>query len=197
MKRRIMTIGLCLILLFTMCLSTAGAAGYVSTGSTVTFGSYLGATIEWIVLTKSGDYALLLSKYVLDAHPWHSATYGATWSNSSISNWLSSDFYYEAFSDTERSAIYISFAGPVFLLSESECREYVRSYDMKATATYTAVRRGAHVENNGYSWWWLRDVGSSSNKALGVSSQAAINSFNMNRESGGVRPAVWVNMNAL
>lgn len=195
--KKLLSLMLCAVMLFTLCVSSATAASYVSPGSTVYFGNYLGSNIEWIVLTTSRGYALLLSKYVIDAHPWHTGAYNATWYNCSISNWLENNFYYEAFSSGERARMGSGSAGTVFLLSEAEAREYVRSYDLTAAPTYAAARRGAHVENNGCSWWWLRDVGNTHNNAKGVSSKGTVNEFHMTKESGGVRPAIWVSIDAL
>ncbi len=91
----------------------------------VTFGSYEqdGDTssteaIEWYVLDEQDGKTLLISKYVLDAVAFSDVDEGVTWggtsprattdvewADSSLREWLNSEFLESAFSDEERSAI--------------------------------------------------------------------------------------------
>ena len=81
---------------------------------TVTYGSYYQSNgsnkeaIEWIVLDREEDSALLLSKYILDKQKFD-ADYNnydkSTWEISSIRKWLNSKFLNNAFNDNEKSYI--------------------------------------------------------------------------------------------
>lgn len=90
---------------------------------TITFGTYpyekdgTKRAIEWIVLEKKEDKALILSKYGLDVKPYHKVEgmkevrWGegeepeVTWEESTIRSWLNREFVSEAFSEVEQSAI--------------------------------------------------------------------------------------------
>ena len=80
---------------------------------TVKFGSYpqsdaSGNTkepIEWIVLDRQGDKALLLSKYILDFKCYNDESEDVTWETCTLRNWLNNDFYFKAFSSDEQKKI--------------------------------------------------------------------------------------------
>lgn len=80
---------------------------------TVTFGSYPqndanGNTkdpIEWIVLEREGNKALLLSKYILDCKCYNNEFKEVTWETCDLRKWLNDGFYNKAFSDKEKTAI--------------------------------------------------------------------------------------------
>lgn len=81
---------------------------------TVTYGSYYQSNgsnkeaIEWIVLDREEDSALLLSKYILDKQKFDADINNydkSTWEISSIRKWLNSKFLNNAFNDNEKSYI--------------------------------------------------------------------------------------------
>ena len=81
---------------------------------TVTYGSYYQSNgsnkeaIEWIVLDREEDSALLLSKYILDKQKFDADINNydkSTWEISSIRKWLNSKFFNNAFNDNEKSYI--------------------------------------------------------------------------------------------
>ena len=77
---------------------------------TVKFGKYYGyndkkTNLEWIVLDKKEDKALLLCKDVIDCKCFDDSKIETTYNNSSIRKWLNEDFYKETFSDFERMNI--------------------------------------------------------------------------------------------
>ena len=72
---------------------------------TVTFGldSY-GEPIEWIVLEKRSDKALLLSKYLIGRYYYNEDMVdGITWENSDVRKWLNEDFINEIFSKKNKN----------------------------------------------------------------------------------------------
>ncbi len=83
-------------------------------GDIITFGTYEqdnvsenGAEpIEWIVVDVFDGTATLLSKYGLDAKPYHEVgTKGIYWADCSLRSWLNSEFFSSAFSEKERKNI--------------------------------------------------------------------------------------------
>ena len=92
----------------------------VSTWDCVTFGNYWQndtdgdgtadgndekEPIKWRVLSVNGDDAFLLADKNLDCQPYNTEFTDVTWETCTLRNWLNSDFYNAAFSDTEKSAI--------------------------------------------------------------------------------------------
>ncbi|MGN0793120.1 MAG: DUF6273 domain-containing protein [Aristaeellaceae bacterium] len=173
--------------------SSAPQGDFRTVGSIVTFGSYEQDNytgngkegIEWIVLDyePNGDYALLISRYCLDAHYFNRETYNA-WSDSDIRSWLNDTFYAAAFSSSERNAVMMAEVETVrangrlettqdrvFLLSKEEAMRFFpgRTWNeseevaaRRAVPTAYAVANGAYqssktfVDGRGTTCWWLR-----------------------------------------
>ena len=82
-------------------------------GSTVFFGSYEQDNdtsdgkedIEWIVLAKEGNQALVISKYALDCKQYDTSMSDTTWETCSLRQWLNGTFLNAAFSAAERKQI--------------------------------------------------------------------------------------------
>lgn len=81
-------------------------------GNYVTFGEYPQTTdgedmtpIEWLVLARNGNKALLISRYGLDAQPYNIIYTGVTWENCTLRAWLNGTFYNKAFSSAEQAVI--------------------------------------------------------------------------------------------
>ncbi len=191
--------------LMTAC-APASAATFLAVGSTVTFGSYEqdgnynngSEPIQWIVLDVRGSSALLLSRYVLDAQPWNTSAVTVQWYTCTLSSWMNYTFYNSAFSYSEQNSIDTMTTDPVFLLSDTEVRQYVGRRDLAAVPTRYALRNGVYSDpSTGLTWWWTRSVGNRENEAMGVNSSGVLTSFHMRKDSGGIRPAVWVNLSAL
>ena len=106
-----------LLFILVLCFAAAAAAEgprEVSVGDIITFGHYEQDNdpdngpepIEWIVLDIQDGRALLLSRYGLDAKPYHTElTEDVTWETCALRTWLNSDFLNEAFSEEEQAAI--------------------------------------------------------------------------------------------
>ena len=79
----------------------------------VTFGSYpqsdvTGKTkdpIEWIVLDRQDNKALLLSKFIIDCKCYNNEHIKVTWETCTLRKWLNKDFYYQAFNSSEQNKI--------------------------------------------------------------------------------------------
>ena len=61
--------------------------------------------IEWLVLARDGQKALLLSRYGLDARPYNEENSGITWEKSTLRAWLNGEFLQAAFTAEEQAAI--------------------------------------------------------------------------------------------
>lgn len=192
-----------------------------SVGSIVNFGNYEqdgvynnGAEpIEWIVLDRRGSQVLLLSRYGLDTQPYHRSAMAINWSNSSVRQWLQSDFYNEAFSTEEQAMIATTHnstpinsnnagsPGPdtydkVFFLSSTEATKYLTTQeDRMVKATSYALMRGAGTNYSQNSYWWLRSYADGSRKrVLMINSQGNVYASTIDDYKAVVRPAVWVNV---
>ena len=81
-------------------------------GNYVSFGTYPqtkagndATPIEWLVLARDGNKALLISRYGLDAQPYNKDYTSVTWETCTLRTWLNSTFYNKAFSSAEQAAI--------------------------------------------------------------------------------------------
>lgn len=191
-------------------------------GDTITFGNYeqdsnSAEKIEWIVLDQKGNQALVLSKYALDAVPYHEEWEDVTWEESTIRTWLNSTFMDTAFSAEEQAAIqtvtvdnsegqgysgYDTYGGndtedKVFLLSYKEAFEdYFTDDDSRiCQPTAYAESEGAYVDDdNGNCYWWLRSPGSYQRSAACVSPSGGRIRYDVCYDGSGVRPALWINL---
>ena len=170
--------------------------------------------IEWLVLDKSDDKVLLISKYALDCQQYNSTEMGVTWETCSLREWLNGTFLNAAFSKEEQNNICTSTVtadknlsysvlpgndttDKVFCLSIREAKEYFDSESARqCKATVYAYSQGAYKSSNGNCWWWLRSPGSSPTNAAGVRSGGSVNNigFGFCGYEGAVRPAIWVSL---
>lgn len=137
---------------------------------TVFFGRYEHGNgvepIEWIVLKKLNGYAMLISKYAIDCYKYNESMFVRDWSASYLRKWLNSDFLNAAFTDSERKRIPFtkikigenSINDNVWILSADEAELLLGNREERmCKATEYAKSRGAYVNSEGASWWWLRD----------------------------------------
>ena len=182
--------------------------------------------IEWIVLDERDGKSLLLSKYSLDSQLYGRDYFGdTTWADSSIREWLNGSFLDRAFSDREKEQIattyvkndsvqgyglYNTIGGEdtedqVFLLSYHEVFDlYLPDETARQCApTDTAIECGARASDMCYfegrgTWaWWLRSPGDSQYCAAVVKYDGSIGSESATAGHIAVRPAIWVNSEAI
>ena len=193
---------------------------------TYTFGSYEqdGSTgngkepIEWLVLDRDGDKALLLSKYALDYQSfmpfYEPVTEPYTWESCSLRRWLNSTFLNAAFDSSERQRLLTTTVitspgslhrenGPVttedrvFLLSNTEVYAYFAN-EAATAAEYSAYALSANpwAGNStapGAADWWLRTTDGSDHPD-GVYAGGRVGEGTRAYEGEYVRPAIWVTM---
>ena len=174
----------------------------------ICFGNYLQVynnvktPIEWVVLKKTADRALLISKYALDSQQYHTSTTPVTWERCSLRYWLNNFFISSAFSEEEQKMISgttvtadfntkcktspgSDTTDKIFLLSVPEASNY---FDSK-----TAIKA-----SNGNCWWWLRSPGSFQNYAAYVRENGSVvyNGSSVAFGKVAVRPALWINLDS-
>jgi len=164
----------------------------------VTFGSYSGQDIEWIVIDTKGSDVLLLSKYAIDGKAYNNKS-DASWSNSSLREWLNNGFLSTAFNAAAQRSIITSSINTdgtvtndrVFLLSESEVKKYLNNSQCKASVTDYASQV-LHPDNR-YVKWWLRGKGEGDGCACYVSPFGDVSKYGDTCTTKlGIRPAMWV-----
>ena len=138
-------------------------------GEIITFGSYEQDNnrsngkepIQWKILSRDGSRALLLSVYALDCQAYDSnGRRGIDLKTSSVSEWLDSDFYKNAFSKDEQSMILkdASIDQYVFLMKSSEMTQ--RKYGFSAIEnSYDENRRTIPTEYARAEFSWNVGVG--------------------------------------
>ena len=172
--------------------------------------------IEWLVLARDGDKALLISRYCLDCQPYHTKRKNVTWETCTLSAWLNDDFFSNAFSIEEQKAIQTTLITAdrspnlemdqgdgieekVFLLSIEEAGQFF-DIDSERQAEYTLFvkGKGAYVSKD-RSLWWLRSAGFNNKYAAYVDYLGRINvdgNF-VDLAFNAVRPAIWVDISEL
>lgn len=191
---------------------------------TYTFGSYEQdgdssngkEPIEWLVLDRDGDRALLLSKYALDYQPfmpfYEPVTEPYTWESCSLRRWLNGTFLNAAFSADEQQRLLTTTVitspgslhrenGPVttedrvFLLSNTEVYAYFAS-EAATAAEYTAYALSenpwpGNAATPGPADWWLRTTDGYDHPD-GVYADGRVGEGARAYEGEYVRPAIWI-----
>ncbi len=197
-----------------------------SVGNVVPFGSYEQDNdasngteeIQWIVLAREGDEVLLISKYGLDAKPYHSKYVDMTWEQCDLRKWLNNDFINTAFTSEEQEAIqttkvensqnqgYSDYdtnggnntADYVFLLSYKEAFEDYFADDASRICQPTAYAKnqGAWTDDAGNCYWWLRSPSDHQDRAACVYSDGSRSYSSVDYDYSCVRPALWINLDS-
>ena len=191
-------------------------------GNIVTFGQYWQthdrsdgkSPIEWIVLRREGDKALLLSKNCLDCKQYHIGYSNATWENCNIRKWLNQKFFNDAFTPSDQGKIldtlvinrdnieYETYGGnnttdKIFLLSIEEAENLLNREERQAKCTDYAKAQGAWNDNDASSpYWWLRSPGGDPLLAAAVHyrGKVFIGGLNICVDDTAIRPALWINL---
>lgn len=176
--------------------------------------------IEWLVLKIEGSKALLISKYALDCQQYNTLYDDVTWETCSLRKWLNEMFLNTAFSSDEQNCIISSTVAAdknpsystspgkdttdkVFLLSIVEVNKYLSSTETRKCApTDYAITRGAWTSDSiktgerATCWWWLRSPGCNSYSTAYVYGDGSVydNGYRANYDIGGVRPALWIDL---
>lgn len=194
----------------------------VAIGDVVYFGAYEQDNdmsngkedIEWLVIAKEGNKALLISKYALDCQKYNTEYGFVTWETCSLRSWLNNNFINSAFDAREQdqiltvtitnsnNAFWETEGGndtndKVFILSIGEANKYFSSnWERVCQGTAYCYAQGARKYDNGYCRWWLRSPGNLSDMATYVDRIGDINDYgdNILGYDFAVRPALWINL---
>ena len=160
--------------------------------------------IEWFIIDKANNKALIISKNIIDFLPAHKKSECIIWEDSYIRKWLNKDFIKAAFCDEEKRA-FVDAEEPIFLLSKKESWKYFTSNFSRAAVTTKyanaqrekkgkAIIQKDHFRNS----WWVRNDDFPCNGASVVFSNGDIFLGDMNiRDIGGIRPTLWIDLNQL
>ena len=191
-------------------------------GDTVKFGLYEqdgdrsngNEDIEWIVLEKTDDRILVISKYGLDYRKYNAkfTEVTVTWETCSLRKWLNGDFMNAAFADEEKAMIptvtvsadknpsYSTNPGKatedkVFLLSITEVNKYFSSDSARqCKPTAYAIANRATPDPEGNCSWWLRSPGDKSYFAIVSNLGGVFEHGFFYMDYVVVRPAMWINL---
>ena len=187
----------------------------IQVGDYITFGTYEqdnNATngkekIDWMVLHKEGNRALVISKYALDCLPYNIVSTEVIWETCTLQQWLNSDFYNNSFTAEEKGIITQTSTSTyatqnyLFLLNAAEAEQLFDSDKARqCQATAYAISRGTYVNAaDQICWWWLRTSGNAQLTAASVRCEGDINKngYAVNSTLAGVRPAMWIDLNAI
>lgn len=190
----------------------------VSVGEIISYGHYEQngknsdgkEAIEWIVLEVNDEYAIMISRYVLDAARFTNPLRATTYSGSDLRNWLNYDFAGTAFTEKEKAGLTAILFDPgsnpefsgtnqggavadlVGILSIDAIKAY--GVPVQCRATDYAVGRGVFRAANGFSPWWTSTMGTYSTMAALARSDGEINYKGRDLSIGtfGVRPVIAV-----
>jgi len=187
-------------------------------GETVHFGEW-----DWRVLDVQDGKALLLSEDIIELRPYNDEWIDVTWETCTLREYLNGKFL-KKFHAEDRARIALTpnynpdtkgtffgerFETPggkptedyVFLLSAPEVLKYFPGLKLHKDSDgdewwYEADERLVAIFNGCGSWWWLRSPGNNQNGAAYVDNDGYVSLYgsNVNYETGGVRPALWLNL---
>ena len=164
--------------------------------------------LQWVVIAREGNRALLLSRHVLAAMK-YSKNATSTYENSTMREWMNTVFVPSAFNEAEAAALAQRTATPVrsaegrhvqdkaFVLSREEVEKYLPATASRIAApTAVAEQQGAgYINKLGDCWWWLRSSTKGTKYANTVLNDGTFDNRSVNFATLlGVRPAVWVNL---
>jgi hypothetical protein len=159
---------------------------------------------RWLALDVRKGKALLLTEEVVEVREYHKHYRDISWKKCDLRKYLKKKFYLAYFPDKQdrdriletenKNADNPTYGTPggestrdnVFLLSIEEARRYFEN----------DTARIAKYKDKPWAWWWLRSPGSSSYYAAGVLNVGYVLDigYHVHFASGGVRPALWLNL---
>lgn len=172
-------------------------------------GSDEARSIEWIVVNKRGNTAMLMSRFALARMAYHAPTKPVTWAESALRQWLNREFLEKAFSNRERDRLQrmrvkaepnarFDFdpgedtLDKVWLPSIGEARELVESgFNLFCNPSPLAREEGLYASDAGHCSWWLRTNGRALDHAVPVGCDGSIGEWGCLVSSClGVRPMI-------
>ncbi len=182
--------------------------------------------IVWKVLDvdQPNHKALLISRDLLEAQPYHGNAVEVAWKNCALRRWLNREFLTTAFTEAEQKAILATKVDnsqhqgnpdwperpdaetedKIFLLSWKDAQRWFRTGASRAVCpTDYAVNRlaftskTATLNGRGAGEWWLRSPGSESAEAACVSAHGEFESASVSNDTVCIRPVMWIDYTAI
>lgn len=169
-------------------------------GAEIRFGHYSnGQSVIWKILRIQNNMLFIISSDNICNLPYHQPGGSITWADCTLRKWLNNEFIQGWFAPGEQARILpyklnndnnpkyntpggVPTTDKVFLLSINEANQLFANNQARA---------------NG-SWWWLRSPGDVPDYVAGVGSGGGVSTHGVDvyDRSGGVRPALWLNLNS-
>ena len=174
-----------------------------SVESIITFGIYKEKPIEWILLNKQFDKALLITKESVEQDAFHTDESYPTWENSTIRTWLNEDFYNSAFNDAERGIIRKSQNTSITNLRKMVVkREYetiTTSENVFLLSYDEALTYRPYLPVDQYGFSWIRDTSILGTCAIDCSENENGKTIYLfdemkAKEKNNIHPAIWVDV---
>ena len=173
--------------------------------------------IEWIVLDKEDNKALVISKIAIDDKQFNSTGGDVTWDTCTLRQWMNGEFFDESFNSKEQKRIvntivvadkhqrHISTYGTntndkVFLLSVAEVKQYFSKENDRKCQPAEYFRQCYVNFRNKNSYlitcpWWTRSPGFQHNYAVIVDANGEIESDGVAAGCNyPIRPAMWIDL---
>ncbi|MBO5287565.1 MAG: hypothetical protein J6B34_05520, partial [Clostridia bacterium] len=170
--------------------------------------------IEWRVLERDGNRALLISNHIIDRQKFNESSENTSWEKCSLRKWLNNDFYNTAFSSSEKSRILTTSLknvpnprhgtssgndtnDKIFLLSIDEVKKYFPSDAYtRCQVTLFAKNKGAYCDGAYFGNWWLRTSGQFAQNATYIFDIGGVSAmgYDVTGTIFGVRPAMWISL---
>jgi len=200
---------------------TESAEPQLAVGDITRFGNYDWRVLD---IDTVYNRALLLSEDIIEQRPYNTEFTDVTWETCTLRAYLNSSFYGSFNEgDRSRIALTrninpdntwgrtkgVAFGTPggnptddhIFLLGIAEILKYFPGLRLYKDSDgdewwYEADERLVAKFNNDGSWWWLRSPGNDQGSAANVHDDGNVNLHgnHVNTETGGVRPALWLNL---
>ena len=202
------------ILLPRDCEEEARNIAMASIGDEIIFGrydtSFASAGKErlcWIVLDKTDDGIMLITKEGITGSVYYQEHQEVKWDDSDLCKLLNSEMYHSMFSENEKKLIVPNpdSGDMLSLLSVKEAdRLFQDDISRQLDVTEIALNEGTNINSKskankwdikGYrsSWWWLRGENSDILAPIvTVDGEIVIDKKPVNKPYGAVRPVVWV-----
>ena len=146
--------------------------------------SYIFDNMEWLILEIQDNKILIITKNIIGTRRFDAIS--NVWENSEIRRYLNGDFF-NSINVTNRSKIVPHSTGDnIFLLSLEEVYQYV----------YSSNKESRRIITDQIDWWWLRSphYGHGVYNVYSVGDNGDVWNYSYDTESGGVRPALWLNL---
>ncbi|MDR3294924.1 MAG: DUF6273 domain-containing protein [Clostridiales Family XIII bacterium] len=170
-------------------------------------GTFGMADRTWRVLTAEGNFVLAISEDIVGQRRFHKASPYPGWDGSEIRAYLNDSFFnslpFEAKALITEVTTHTARAYDDDTQSASKDKVFLLSLDEAQNSVFFGGNRDRSAHFNGTAlWWWLRCPGagfevsaSAGDTVMAVDETGALNRAYVDLSIGGLRPALWLNLN--